>query len=89
MNTLINALVVILVVAITIPFYRLVKGPTLFDRLLSIAAIGAKIITLILLFGLHFGRLSMFIDIALGYAILNFIAGLAMAEYFRLKEESK
>jgi len=73
-------------IVILIPFYRLWKGPTVFDRLLSIGAVGGKVLALILLLGLHYERLDMFVDITLGYAVLNFIAGIAMAEYFRLKE---
>ena len=87
MSALANVMVLLFIVAATIPFYRLVKGPTVFDRLLSIGAIGGKAIVLILLVGLMFERLSMFVDIALGYAILNFIGGIVMAEYFRLRKE--
>lgn len=89
MTVVINLVLALIVVAIMIPFYRLLKGPTVFDRLLSVGAIGGKVIALILLVGLNFGRLTMFIDIALAYAILNFIGGIAMAEYFRLRESGK
>lgn len=89
MNIAVNILIVLLIVAILIPFYRLAKGPTVFDRLISVGAIGGKAIALILLIGVHYGRLTMFIDIALSYAILNFITGIAMAEYFRMKGETK
>ncbi len=84
MSGIISALIVMVVVIVAIPFYRVVRGPTVFDRLLAIGAIGGKTVALILLFGLLFDRLTMFVDIALGYALLNFIAGIAMAEYFRL-----
>lgn len=86
MTIAVNIAILLFILAMSIPFYRLVKGPTVYDRLLSIGAIGGKAITLILLLGLYYERLSMFVDIALGYAILNFIGGIAMAEYFRLKK---
>ena len=89
MSSFYNLVVLLFIAAVAIPFYRLIKGPTVFDRLLSIGAIGAKSIVLILLIGLHYDRLSMFVDIALGYAILNFIGGIAMAEYFRLRKEDE
>lgn len=85
MNPMLSILVVLFVVAVLIPFYRLAKGPTVFDRLLSVGAIGGKAIALILLIGLTFDQLGMFVDIALAYAILSFIGGVAVAEYFRLK----
>ncbi|WP_028574151.1 monovalent cation/H+ antiporter complex subunit F [Desulfonatronovibrio hydrogenovorans] len=73
----------ILALVLLIPFYRVYKGPTVFDRLLGAAAVGAKTITLVLLFGLVYDRLDMFVDIALGYAILNFVGAIAMAKYFK------
>lgn len=87
MSGIVSFLIILVVIIIAIPFYRVINGPTVFDRLLAIGAIGGKVIALILLFGLLFDRLAMFVDIALGYAILNFIAGIAMAEYFRLRRE--
>lgn len=89
MNILIPILIGLFVVAILIPFIRLMKGPTVFDRLLCVGAIGGKAIALILLIGVTFNRLDMFIDIALAYAVLNFIGGIFMAEYFRIKEQGK
>jgi multicomponent Na+:H+ antiporter subunit F len=71
-----------LTIIIIIPFYRVVKGPTVFDRLLGAGAIGTKTLVLILLLGFLFNRLEMFIDIALAYAILNFISSLIIAKYF-------
>lgn len=73
----------VLVIVLLVPFYRVYLGPTVFDRLLGAAAVGSKTITLILLFGFMFGRLDMFIDIALAYAILNFLGVIAMAKYFK------
>lgn len=89
MSLTISILLVLFVIAFLIPFYRLAKGPTVFDRLLSVGAIGGKAIALILLIGLKFDRLPMFVDIALAYAILNFIGGIAMAEYFRLRGKTE
>jgi len=79
----------IMVLVLLIPFYRVLQGPTVFDRLLGAAAVGAKIITLVLLFGLVYGRVDMFVDIALAYAILNFIAVIAVARYFRFTSPAR
>jgi multicomponent Na+:H+ antiporter subunit F len=70
-------------ISLLLPFYRVYQGPTVFDRLLGAAAVGSKTITLILLFGFIYDRIDMFIDISMGYAILNFIGVIAMAKYFR------
>ncbi|MFO7724419.1 MAG: monovalent cation/H+ antiporter complex subunit F [Oceanipulchritudo sp.] len=89
MDLVINIFIALFVVAILIPFIRLIKGPTVFDRLLSIGAIGGKTIALVLLIGLQYDRLDMFIDIALAYAVLNFISGIVVAEYFRMRREDQ
>ncbi len=78
----------VLGLVLLLPLYRVFNGPTVFDRFLGAAAIGAKTLTLILLFGLIYDRLDMFVDISLGYAILNFIGVVAMAKYFRKERGS-
>jgi multicomponent Na+:H+ antiporter subunit F len=72
---------VILTVIIFIPLYRVLVGPTLFDRILGAGAIATKTMVLILVIGLVFNRLDMFIDITIAYAILNFIGNIAIAKY--------
>lgn len=65
-----------------IPFYRVLKGPTVFDRLLGVGAIGSKTLVIICLIGFVYGRIDMFVDIAVAYAILNFIGTIAVSKYF-------
>jgi len=66
--------------------YRAVFGPTVLDRLVGVNAIGSKTVILLLLIGLIYGRLDMFVDIALAYALLNFMAVLAASRYFQKKK---
>ncbi|MBD3616264.1 MAG: pH regulation protein F [Gracilimonas sp.] len=73
---------VILTAIIAVPAYRVIKGPTVFDRLVGTNAIATKTIVLICLIGYVFGRIDMFIDITLAYAILGFIGSLTIAKYF-------
>lgn len=73
---------VILTAIITVPAYRVIKGPTVFDRLIGTNAIATKTIVLICLIGYIFGRIDMFIDITLAYAILGFVGSLTIAKYF-------
>lgn len=73
---------VVLTAIIAVPAYRVVKGPTVFDRLVGTNAIATKTIVLICLIGYVFDRIGMFIDITLAYAILGFIGSLTIAKYF-------
>lgn len=73
-------------VAILLFLVRALLGPTSFDRILAVNAIGTKTVVLVALIGFIAGRPD-FLDIALLYALINFIATLAMlkfVEYRRL-----
>ncbi|UCD47459.1 MAG: pH regulation protein F [Deltaproteobacteria bacterium] len=81
MNTFFLYYTVVLTVIIFLPLYRVVEGPTIFDRMLGVGAIGTKTMVLILAIGLIFNRLDMFVDITLAYAVLNFIGTIAIAKF--------
>ena len=49
-------------------------------------AIGSKTTVLLILIGLLYQRVDMFIDIALAYAMLNFIAVLAASRFFQKRK---
>ena len=66
--------------------YRAVFGPTVLDRLIGVNAIGSKTTAMLILIGLIYHRVDMFVDIALAYAMLNFIAVLAASRYFQKKK---
>lgn len=66
-----------------LPLYRAIFGPTVLDRLIGVNAIGSKTTVLLILIGLLYGQADMFVDIALAYAMLNFIAVLAASRYFQ------
>ncbi len=70
----------------SLPLYRAVYGPTVLDRLIGVNAIGTKTTTLLVIIGLVYHRVDMFVDIALAYAMLNFIAVLAASRYFQKKK---
>ena len=63
--------------------YRTIVGPTPLDRILGVNVIGTKTTVLIILIGVLYERVDMFVDIALTYALLNFIASLAAARFFQ------
>lgn len=71
---------------ILLSLYRALIGPSVLDRLIGVNAVGSKTITLLILIGLIYRRVDMFVDIALAYAMLNFIAVLAAARYFQKRK---
>lgn len=70
----------------TLSLYRAFFGPTVLDRLIGVNAIGSKTVVLLLIIGLIYRRVDMFVDIAMAYAMLNFIAVLAASRYFQKRK---
>ncbi len=72
-----------LVMLIFLTLVRALGGPTVLDRIVGVNMIGTKTTVLLLLIGLIYKDMPMFIDIALAYAFLNFIATIGACKYFR------
>jgi multicomponent Na+:H+ antiporter subunit F len=81
MSVALLGLTLVFAVAVLLPFYRVVIGPTVFDRLMGVGVIGTKTVVLVCLAGFSYGRLDMFIDIAIAYAMLNYISTVVIAKY--------
>ena len=70
-----------IVILIVVYLYRVIQGPTVFDRVLGLNGISTKAIILLVLIGTIYERVDMFIDISTGYALLNLVGTLAVAKY--------
>jgi multicomponent Na+:H+ antiporter subunit F len=70
-----------------IALYRAIFGPTVLDRMIGANAIGSKTVVLLILIGFLYERVDMFVDIALAYAMLNFITVLAASRYFQKRKD--
>ena len=82
MNDFFLVSTIVLTIIIAVPLIRVVKGPTVYDRLVGANAIATKTIVLICLIGMLYGRIDMFVDITLAYAVLGFVGSLIIAKYF-------
>jgi multicomponent Na+:H+ antiporter subunit F len=61
---------------------RAILGPTVFDRVLAVNSFGTKTVLLIAVFGFLTGRPD-FLDLALVYALMNFISTIAVMKFTR------
>ena len=79
-----SALIASIAILITIclALIRAIKGPTTFDRILALNMVGTKTTLLITALGFLTNRPD-FVDIALVYALINFIGVMAMLKYTR------
>jgi len=73
---------------LTIPFavYRLVKGPSLADRVVGLDLITSVSVALAALYALVSGE-SAFLDVAIALALFAFLATLGLARYIEHRGE--
>jgi len=71
---------VTIVLASVVSLYRGIEGPGVFNRIIAVNVIGTKTIVLLVLIGFIYQRPDFF-DIALVYALLNFIMTVAATRY--------
>ena len=62
--------------------YRIIVGPTGFDRILGVNVIGTKTAVILVIIGTLFDRVDMFVDFAIAYALLNFVGAIVVSRYF-------
>jgi multicomponent Na+:H+ antiporter subunit F len=70
-----------ILVAMSMAIVRALLGPTIYDRILAINLFGTKTVMLITLIAALAGRAD-YLDIALVYAMINFIAMIAVLKFF-------
>ncbi|MFC2144314.1 monovalent cation/H+ antiporter complex subunit F [Acidobacteriota bacterium] len=61
---------------------RSIAGPTVFDRVLAVNSFGTKTVLLIAVYGFLTGRPD-FLDLAIVYALMNFIGTIAVMKFTR------
>ena len=76
------AAVAALVVAVLLALVRAYLGPTVYERVLSVNTIGTMTVLLIAAVGFLMERPD-FLDIALVYALINFIGTVAVLRYIK------
>lgn len=79
---MIAAVTLVLVMAMMLG--RLYAGPTLYDRVLAVNSFGTKTVLFLCVFCLVIGR-GDGVDIAILYALLNFIATIAILKFVRYR----
>jgi len=84
MNLLLAVATVALLMGLVLLLTRALIGPTLYDRVLAVNSFGTKTVVLLGLLGFVMGRPD-FLDIALTYALINFVATIAILKFFRYR----
>jgi len=72
---------VTLLVVMSLALVRAFKGPTLYDRILAVNNFGTKTVLLLAIIDFIAGRPD-FLDIAIVYALINFISIIGVLRFF-------
>jgi len=76
------AVTIALIITMALALMRALIGPTVYDRVLAVNMLGTKTVLLLSVIAFLSGRPDS-LDLALTYALINFIGVLAVLEFFR------
>lgn len=82
------AAAVAILVTMALAIARTLLGPTVYDRILAVNMFGTKTVLLIAVIAFLSGRTDL-LDIALVYALINFIGIVAVLKFFEYGEFSR
>jgi len=74
--------------AMILSMTRALLGPTVYDRVLALNTFGTKTVLLIAVLGFLTGRPE-WLDLAIVYALINFIGTIAVLKYFEFGDLGK
>lgn len=83
MMKLLTFAILFLSITIFLCMYRAIKGPSAADRLVAINVVGTKTIILILMISFIIHE-TYFIDVALVYALISFIASIVISKFIKI-----
>ncbi len=79
---------VAILITMALALARALLGPTVYDRVLAVNMFGTKTVLIIAVLGFLTGRPD-FMDLALLYALINFIGTLAVLKFFEYGDLSR
>ncbi|RLI91662.1 MAG: cation:proton antiporter [Candidatus Altiarchaeales archaeon] len=80
---LLEFITLVLIFTAFLCLYRVVVGPRAGGRIIAVNVIGTKTVVLLVLIGFIYDSLY-FVDVALVYALFNFIMTLAVSKYLEM-----
>ena len=82
---MLNAAIIAILITMVLALIRAFIGPTGYDRMLAANAFGTKTVLLIALGG-HAMEWHSFLDVALLYAMVNFVSTIAVMRFFEYRD---
>ncbi len=89
MSSFLLAITIFIALLTAASMYRVAVGRTIFDRVIAAGLVGTNGFILLVLIGFLFGRINMFVDLAIAYALLNFVVIIVLGKYFDRGKEKQ
>ena len=80
MSNFLSAIAIIVIINAFLCLYRAIMGPSIQDRVLGINIVSTKTLTLVVLVAFIYQN-TLFLDVAMVYALLNFVVTVAASRY--------
>ena len=80
------AVTIATLITMALALVRALLGPSIYDRLLAANMFGTKTVLLLSVVAFLYGRPD-FLDLALVYALINFIGVIAVLEFIRMRQD--
>lgn len=80
LNIAVTIAFICIALALLLNFWRLVRGPSLPDRILALDTMYINTVALLVLFGIHQG-LAVYFEAALLIALMGFVGTVALCKY--------
>lgn len=77
-----------ILVTMSLALLRALLGPSVYDRVLAVNMFGTKTALLLAVVAFLYGRPD-FLDLALAYALINFVGVLAVLEFFHKRSAAQ
>lgn len=73
-------IITILGITALLAIYRVIVGPTSWDRLIAVNLISSKVVSIMVAAALLFRR-NIYMDVALVYAVIGFVSTIAVSKF--------
>ena len=87
MSSFLLGIAILIALLTAVCLYRVAVGKTIFDRVIAAGLVGTNGFILLTLIGFIYGRIDLFVDIAITYALLNFVVVIVLGKYFERREK--
>jgi multicomponent Na+:H+ antiporter subunit F len=86
--TAVTIIITVLGITASLALYRVIFGPTPWDRLIAVNLISSKVVMIMVAAAVFFKR-RIYLDVALVYAIIGFVSIIAISKFLESEDTDR